>query len=262
MLTVKEFNSMYNPFSLEGKNIIVTGASSGIGQQCAIDCSKQGAHVILIGRNEQRLLQTSLQMDGQGHKILNLDLTETELMNLKINEVIKDIGPVSGVVNCAGMSSVTPLKLIKEADITAMLHTNVYSALFLTKEVCKMGNYNKAGCSIIFLSSIMGLVGDSAKTMYSLTKGALQSACRSLAIELAPRKIRFNCIAPGAIITPINTNLPHIADLEKRAVLEAKHPLGLGQTSDISNACVYLLSDAARWITGQTIAVDGGYTAR
>lgn len=253
---------MYNPFSLEGKNIIVTGASSGIGQQCAIDCSKQGAKVIIIGRNEQRLYQTSMQMDGKGHKILSLDLTDIELMIHKINETIKDIGPISGVINCAGTSSVTLLKLIKEADITAMLHTNVYSALFLTKEVCKMGNYNKAGCSIIFLSSIMGLVGDSAKTMYSLTKGALQSACRSLAIELAPKKIRVNCIAPGAIVTPINTNLPHIADPEKRAVLEAKHPLGLGQTSDISNACVYLLSDAARWITGQTIAVDGGYTAR
>lgn len=262
MHTVKEFNSMYNPFSLEGKNIIVTGASSGIGQQCAIDCSRQGAKVILIGRNEQRLYQTSMQMDGHDHKILSLDLTDTELMINKINETIKNVGPISGVINCAGTSSVTPLKLIKEADITAMLHTNVYPAILLTKEVCKMGNFNKAGCSIIFLSSIMGIVGDCAKTMYSLTKGALQSASRSLAIELAPKKIRVNCIAPGVIITPINTNLPHIADPEKRAVLEAKHPLGLGQTSDISNACVYLLSDAARWITGQTIAIDGGYTAR
>ena len=90
---------------------------------------------------------------------------------------------------------------------------------------------------------------------------ALQSACRSLAIELAPKKIRVNCVAPGAIMTPINANLPHMADPEKRAVLEAKHPLGLGETSDISNACIYLLSDAARWVTGQTIAVDGGYTA-
>lgn len=253
---------MHNPFSLDGKNIIVTGASSGIGQQCAIDCSKQGARVVLIGRDEKRLHQTLSQMDGQNHKILNLDLTEIESMIHKVNEAIKEIGPISGVINCAGISSVTPLKLIKEADATAMLRTNVYSAIFLTKEVCKMGNYNKAGCSIVFLSSIMGIVGESAKTMYSLTKGALQSASRSLAIELAPKKIRVNCIAPGVIITPINSNLPHIADPEKRMALEKMHPLGLGQTTDISNACIYLLSDAARWITGQIIAVDGGYTAR
>ena len=178
-----------------------------------------------------------------------------------IKEVVKEVGFIAGVINCAGVSSITPLKLIKETDMTAMIQSNIYSALFLTKEICRMGHYDKAGTSIIFLSSIMGLVGDNAKTMYSLTKGALQSACRSLAIELAPKKIRVNCVAPGAIMTPINANLPHMADPEKRAVLEAKHPLGLGETSDISNACIYLLSDAARWVTGQTIAVDGGYTA-
>lgn len=253
---------MTNPFSLQGKNIIVTGASSGIGQQCAIDCAAMGARVVLVARNEDRLHETLSRMDGEGHVALSLDLTDVDVVAAKVKEIVKEVGPVAGVVNCAGVSSVTPLKLIKEADMTAMIQTNVYSALFLTKEVCRMGSYDKAGTSIIFLSSIMGLVGENAKTMYSLTKGALLSASRSLALELAPKKIRVNCIAPGAIITPINVYLPHMADSEKRSALEAKHPLGLGQTSDISYACVYLLSDAARWVTGQVIAVDGGYTAR
>ena len=252
---------MDNPFSLEGKNIIVTGASSGIGRKCAMDCAAMGARVILIGRNEQRLQETMLQMVNDNHVLLSLDLTNIELMAQKVKEVVKEVGFIAGVINCARVSSIPPLKLIKETDMTAMIQSNIYSALFLTKEICRMGHYDKAGTSIIFLSSIMGLVGDNAKTMYSLTKGALQSACRSLAIELAPKKIRVNCVAPGAIMTPINANLPHMADPEKRAVLEAKHPLGLGETSDISNACIYLLSDAARWVTGQTIAVDGGYTA-
>lgn len=253
---------MNNPFSLEGKAILVTGASSGIGARCSIDCATMGARVVLIARNEQRLQETLSQMEGERHIVLPLDLTNVELMVTKVKETVKQVGPIAGVINCAGVSSVTPLKLIKEEDMTSMIQANVYSALFLTKEVCRMGNYDKKGTSIIFLSSIMGLVGENAKTMYSLTKGALQSAARSIAIELAPKKIRVNCIAPGAIVTPINEKLPHMADPVKRAVLEAKHPLGLGQTTDISNACIYLLSDAARWVTGQVIAVDGGYTAR
>lgn len=253
---------MNNPFSLEGKNIIVTGASSGIGQQCAIDCAQMGARVVLISRNENRLYETLSKMKVGNHVVLPLDLKNVDLLTTKVNNLVNEIGAISGVVNCAGISSVTPLKLIKEADMTEMIRTNVYSALFLTREVCKMKNYDKSGTSIIFISSIMGLCGDSAKSMYSLTKGALQSACRSLAVELAPKSIRVNCIAPGAIETPINKDLPHMADPEKRGALEANHPLGLGRTTDVSNACVYLLSNAARWVTGQILAVDGGYTAR
>ena len=106
----------------------------------------------------------------------------------------------------------------------------------------------------------MGVTGENAKSMYSLTKGSLISVARSLAVELAPKHIRVNCISPGAIETPINALQPYMANPDKRAALEAKHPLGLGQTTDISYACVYLLSNAARWITGQNLIIDGGYT--
>lgn len=108
----------------------------------------------------------------------------------------------------------------------------------------------------------MGCVGESGKSLYSMTKGALISATRSLACEFAKRQIRVNCVSPGAILTPINENLPHMADPELRKRLEEKHLLGLGKTSDISYACIYLLSDAARWVTGHNLVVDGGYTAR
>ena len=121
-------------------------------------------------------------------------------------------------------------------------------------------NINTVGASVVFFSSIMGLVGENSKSLYSMTKGALISASRSLAVEYAKKKIRINCISPGVVITPINTNQPYIADPEKRALLEAKHPLGLGQTNDIANACVFLLSDASRWMTGQNLVIDGGYT--
>ena len=126
-----------------------------------------------------------------------------------------------------------------------------------------MGNYDKdSGCSIIFFASIMGMVGDKGKTLYSATKGALIAASHSMACELASKKIRVNVISPGAIETPINANLPHMSDLKLRKELEDKHLLGLGECSDISNACIYLLSDASKWVTGLNLVVDGGYTTR
>lgn len=253
----------YNPFSLENKVIIVTGASSGIGAQCAIDCSKMGAKVVLVARNVERLNQTLGQMEGEGHIVLPLDLSLSDGLKERIKDLVKQVGKINGVVNCAGMSSVTPLKLVTDELFDQFFHTNVYSAINLSKEVVRVGNYDKeGGCSIIFFSSIMGLVGDKCKTLYSATKGALIAASRSMACELAKNNVRVNVVSPGAIETPINAKLPHMADPELRKELENKHLLGLGRCSDISNACIYLLSDAAKWVTGQNLIVDGGYTAR
>ena len=255
---------MYNPFSLENKVIIITGASSGIGAQCAIDCSKMGARVVLVARNEEGLKQILEQCEEPSrHIILPLDLSLSDGLKDAIKDVVAKVGKINGVVNCAGMSSVTPLKLITDELLDQFFRTNVYSAINLSKEVTRVGNYDKnGGCSIIFFASIMGLCGDKCKTMYSATKGALIAAARSMACELAKNKIRVNVVSPGAIETPINAKLPHMADPELRKELEDKHLLGLGECSDISNACIYLLSDAAKWVTGQNLIVDGGYTAK
>lgn len=255
---------MYNPFSLKNKVIIVTGASSGIGAQCAIDCSKMGAKVVLVARNEERLKQTLEQCEEPSrHMILPFDLSSSDGLKDAIKDVVSKVGKINGVVNCAGMSSVTPLKLVTDELLDQFFRTNVYSAINLSKEVTRVGNYDKeGGCSIIFFASIMGLCGDKCKTMYSATKGALIAAARSMACELAKNKIRVNVVSPGAIETPINAKLPHMADPELRKELEDKHLLGLGECSDISNACIYLLSDAAKWVTGQNLIVDGGYTAK
>ena len=253
---------MYNPFSLENKVIIVTGASSGIGAQCAIDCSKMGAKVVLVARNEERLKQTLEQCEEPSrHMILPLDLSSSEGLKEAVKDVVAKVGKINGVVNCAGMSSVTPLKLVTDELLDQFFRTNVYSAINLSKEVTRVGNYDKeGGCSIILFASIMGLCGEKCKTMYSATKGALIAAARSMACELAKNKVRVNVVSPGAIETPINANLPHMADPELRKELEDKHLLGLGECSDIANACIYLLSDAAKWVTGQNFIVDGGYT--
>lgn len=253
---------MYNPFSLEGKNIIVTGASSGIGQQVAITCSRMGARVVLIGRNEERLAETRNQLEGEGHITLSYDLTELDGLKDLAGSIVNQIGVIDGLVNCAGISTVLPFKLMSPEKVEDFFKTNVYATVELTRQVLNIKNVNKQGCSVIFFASVMGVVGENAKSLYSLTKGALISGCRSLAIEYATKKIRVNVVSPGIVETAINRNQPYLADPEKRKVTESMHPLGLGTTDDIANACVYLLSDASRWVTGQNLIVDGGYTIK
>lgn len=253
---------MFNPFSLEGKTILVTGASSGIGRQCAIDCSKMGAKVILVARNEERLAETLSQMEGEGHLTVAYDLTDAEGLKALVAGIVQQAGQLHGALHCAGISDTLPLKLMKTDTIDKFFRTNVYSAIELTREICSIKNVSKEGASIVFFSSIMGCVGESGKSLYSMTKGALIAAARSLACEYAKKNIRFNCISPGAILTPINANLPHMKDPERQVILESLHPLGMGKCSDISNACIYLLSNASRWVTGQNLIVDGGYTSK
>lgn len=252
----------FNPFSLSGKTIVVSGASSGIGKQCAIDCSRMGAKVVLLARDEKRLKETQKQMAGDGHLSFCLDLTDFSLVEKTVGQIVVEVGPIDGIINCAGISTTRSLKLTDAQMMDDFFHTNVYSAIALSKFFCKRGNINKTGASIVFLSSVMGVVGEKGKSLYSMTKGALLSTARSLACEYAERKIRFNCISPGVVITPINQNLPHISNPTQRNELESKHLLGFGETTDVSNACIFLLSDASRWITGQNLIVDGGYTVR
>ena len=251
-----------NPFSLEGKHIVVSGASSGIGRQCAISCAAMGARVSLLGRNSERLQQTLSQMDGTGHRIYVVDLTVEEDIKTTVQQIVKDSGRISGLLNAAGISGTLLMKSVSGKKLDEFFQNNVYSAYILTREVCRMGHFAQEGGGIVFFSSIMGSYGESGKSLYAMTKGALQAATKSLACELASKQIRVNSVSPGLIITPINENLPHITDPEKREVLEKMHLLGLGKTEDVANACVYLLSDASRWVTGVNLYVDGGYTAK
>lgn len=254
---------MFNPFTLRDKVIIVTGASSGIGAQCAIDCSKMGAKVVLIGRNKERLQQTLERCENtQHHLVVSYDLVESDGMGEMIKGVVEKMGKISGLVNCAGISTTLPINLVKKESLDNFFQTNVYSAYLLTKECSKKSVIAEKGLSVIFISSVMGVVGENGKSLYSMTKGAIVAGVKSLACELAKKNVRVNCISPGCIVTPINEHLPHIAEPEKRAILESQHLLGLGHVSDVSNACLYLLSDASRWVTGTNLMVDGGYTAK
>ncbi|MBU1563993.1 MAG: SDR family oxidoreductase [Proteobacteria bacterium] len=250
-------------FSLSGKNILVTGASSGIGRQIAIACSAMNARVILLGRNQERLDETlaSLQ-DPALHLRYSADLLEYD----KVESIIKDAtgktGKIHGVVNCAGISTTLPLRVINMNKMADLFHTNVFSAINLTKIVCKPAYIADDGASIIFISSVMSVVGEAGKTLYGMTKGALVAASKSLAIELAPRKIRVNCISPGVVVTPMSKSSFYSQNENTLNQIRSLHPLGLGRVEDIANPCVFLLSDEAGWITGTNLFVDGGYTAR
>ena len=253
---------MFNPFSLDNKTILVTGASSGIGRQCAIDCSKMGAKVVLVARNHERLDETRSLMEGKGHLVVCQDLTNFDAIPDMVKNIVEKVGPLDGVLHCAGISNTEPLKLVGVDRLEEFFRANVFGAVMLTKEICKLKNINKDGASIVFFASVMGVVGENCKSSYSMTKGAIISGTRALAVEYSKKRIRVNSVSPGVIETPINANQNYMKDPILRAQIEEKHLLGLGQCTDISNACIYLLSDASRWVTGQNLVVDGGYTVR
>ena len=252
-----------NPFTLSGKVILVTGASSGIGRACAIRCAEAGASVILLARNEARLLETANAMPAATKfRIVVADLGSGKLPEQELKDAVNSLGRVSGMVYAAGISTTMPLRLFDEAKMLSFFQTNVTGAVQLSKWLSKPANLSENGGSIVLLASVMGMVGEAGKTVYSLTKGALIAGSKSMAIELAPKKIRVNTIAPGVVVTPMTDGAVYSQDDETREKIIALHPLGLGNTDDIAYACIYLLSDAARWITGANIPIDGGYTAR
>lgn len=254
---------LLNPFTLSGKVILVTGASSGIGRACAIRCAEAGASVILLARNEARLLETANAMPAATKfRIVVADLGSGKLPEQELKDAVNSLGRVSGMVYAAGISTTMPLRLFDEAKMLSFFQTNVTGAVQLSKWLSKPANLSENGGSIVLLASVMGMVGEAGKTVYSLTKGALIAGSKSMAIELAPKKIRVNTIAPGVVVTPMTDGAVYSQDDETREKIIALHPLGLGNTDDIAYACIYLLSDAARWITGANIPIDGGYTAR
>lgn len=256
-------DNVFNPFSLEGKTIVISGAASGIARQCAISCSKMGARLILLDLNEEGLKDTMTMVERpEDHYWTVVNLTDRERVKEVIAEGVAKVGKVNGLLNCAGISTTLPLNAVKEDTLDKFFKVNVYTGYYLTQEICRRANLSEDGASVVFFSSVAGSYGEAGKSVYGMTKGALKAVAKSLAVELARKNVRVNSISPGVIVTPINQNLPHIADPEKRAALEAQHLLGLGKTTDIANACIYLLSDAARWVTGINLFVDGGFTAR
>lgn len=245
----------YNPFKLEGKTILVTGASSGIGQTTAIECSKLGAKVVITGRNEERLLKTLSSLKGEGHMMIVADLDEDD----SIDSLASDVPQLDGISCNAGISVGTkPVTFYKRRDLEQIFQTNTLSVALLIKTLMKKKKLNKPS-SLVLTSSIEGnFVTSIGNGMYGMTKAALSSYARSLALEMAPKGIRCNTVTPGMVKTPLIAPTGELTP-EQLEIDEARYPLRrYGQPQEIAWAIIYLLSDASCWVTGSTLKIDGG----
>lgn len=247
----------YNPYSLEGKRVLVTGASSGIGRGIAIECSRMGAKVVITGRNEARLQETlALMQNIDEHQVLMADLAvDEDVQNLV--DGIED--GLDGIVLCAGFTIVKPFKFVSPQDIEAIMDVNYKAPVILTQKLLKKKKINKSA-SIVFISSVSGVfVSAPAAALYSGSKGAVNGVAKAMALDLSPRGIRVNCVNPGMV----DTNIFSKGDITQEQLEEdVKHyPLGrYGKPEDIGYAVVYLLSDASAWVTGTNLKIDGGLT--
>lgn len=254
-------NTSYNPFSLQGKRILITGASSGIGRQCAIDCSRMGAKITLVGRNMERLLETVSSLKGSSHIAITGDITDYDDITKKIIRTIESEGRLDGFIHSAGIEQTKLLRDLKPNDCLQIFNINFVSGINLLKVLTKKSNYN-TGFKAVFIASIAALIARVGTLAYAASKGAIISAVRELAVELAPKGININCISPGTILTPMmQTVLKAMTEVDAKKRLEG-FPLGVGHPEDISRASIFLLSEGARWITGQNLVVDGGYTSK
>ncbi len=253
---------LFNPFSLKGKTIIVTGASSGIGRQCAITCSRMGARLVLIARNQERLEETLTMLEGVGHHSYIYDFSNCQGIAGLVSTIVNDCGRIDGMVYAAGIEKTVPFKLLKPEDYSDIIQVNTLSAFEMARQVSSMKNFSKESGGLVFIASITASIARAGTAAYTASKGALVSTTRVLATELAKRKIRVNCVSPGTVLTPLMENfLSTLSEEDYKKRIDG-FPLGLGTTDDIANACVFLLSDASRWMTGQNLIVDGGYTIK
>ena len=242
----------FNPFTLEGKTILVTGASSGIGRGIAIACSKMGATVIINGRNEQRLAETMTEMQGEENLSLAADLSDSNSLTGMVSRLPK----LDGIVHCAGIGQRVLCKQLQEADLDTMMDVNFKAPVMLQTEILKQKKINK-GASIVFIASIASDSPSIGNAVYSASKGAIISYANCLALELAPRQIRVNCILPAMIWTDLI--LKGGITEEELKEDEKKYPLKrYGKPEDIANLSIYLLSNAAAWMTGSSIKITGG----
>ena len=242
-----------DPFSLAAKRLLVTGASSGLGRAIAIACAARGATIVATGRDESRLGGTHSALNGQGHLAVVADLNRPD----DRDRLVAACGTIDGIVHSAGISRLAPMRLATSQHVAEVWRINYEAPILLTQKLL-VGNRVAAGSSILFMSSIAAYIGVAGVGAYSGTKAALIATMRCMAVELAKRSIRVNCLAPGLVETPLlAATEAMVTSLDAQ---RAAYPLGFGRPEDIANAAIFFLSGASRWITGSTLVMDGGLT--
>lgn len=251
---------MINPMSLEGRRILITGASAGIGRATAILCNRLGAEVVLVGRNKDRLNETMSLLDGGRHTIILFDLACIDNLESLFEKCINCGEKLSGLVHSAGIGPITPLGNLSYNKMLDVMQINYFSFMGLTKLYSKH-KYSNEG-SIVAISSAASFAGLKGSSIYCGSKGALDSSVRALALELSQKNIRVNTVVPSNIKTDMFDAVADLAGEEAQNQMVGKQPLGLGCAEDVANAVAFLLSDASRFITGSSLVVDGGYLAQ
>jgi NAD(P)-dependent dehydrogenase (short-subunit alcohol dehydrogenase family) len=252
--------SQYNPMSLQGRTILVTGASSGIGQATAIYLAKLGARVILSGRDEARLEATRAQMLGADHLISAFDLSVLDQIVPWLKGLCAEVGPLSGLAHCAGVQATKPLQAISPEFVDMTLRQNLGAALMLA-QAFRLKACHTQPASLVFVSSSAALKTAPGNVVYAASKGGIISMVKGLGVELVRDHIRVNAIAPAMVDTPMSDEFRKILSDDNYQRVIDMHPLGLGRPEDVAASIAFLLADTARWITGSVLCVDGGFLA-
>lgn len=249
-----------NPMDLTGRTVLVTGASSGIGRETAILLAALGARIILTARRAEELDRTLGMMESGAHVAVPFDLAgTTDAIPDWISGLARQHGALNGLAHCAGMEKIRPLRFATATTFKEVLELNLVSAFALAKGWERKG-VAAPNASLVFVSSISGLIGQAGSTEYCASKGGLNSLVRALAMEMARSGLRVNCVAPGLVQTELADRVFRLMTPEQAEGYRKMHLLGIGAPRDVANAIAFLIADTGRWITGSTLVVDGGYT--
>ncbi len=253
---------MHNPLNLSGRRILITGAASGIGKATAILVSRLSGCVAAVDQNREGLEQVVASLEGAGHTLSSRDLRDIGGISRWMTELAGEWGTLHGIVHAAGLPCTAPLRVLKPESYRDVFAVNAEAALALVRAFQSRHVYAGTDGSIVLIASVMAIVGSATIVGYSMSKAAVVGMSRSMALELAPRRIRVNCVAPGFVKTPMYGKVAGFWGPEQEARIESLHPLGEGEPEDVANAIAFLLADTGKWITGSVLTVDGGYTAQ